>query len=123
MSAPGPRQCCLALCLCSVEQAGEHYTSAVGVTPPFGQASVAEAAGGQVSKRLHHRISFAPALPSTRIAVLGFRWGRIGATPEPSSTNAPNARVAPARPEKVPEMTGGPRIWGLRWWAILGLNQ
>ena len=53
------------------------------------------------------------------------RWasGHIGATPEPSATNATNARVAPARPEKDPEMTGGPGIRGLRWWAILGLNQ
>jgi hypothetical protein len=49
--------------------------------------------------------------------------GPIGATPEPSSTNATNARVAPERPEKDPEMAGGPGIRGLRWWAILGLNQ
>jgi hypothetical protein len=49
--------------------------------------------------------------------------GPIGATPQPSSPNATNARVAPERPEDHPKMAGGPGIRGLRWWAILGLNQ
>jgi hypothetical protein len=49
--------------------------------------------------------------------------GHIGATPELTITNVTNPRMAPERPEKAPEMTGGPGIRGLRWWAILGLNQ
>jgi len=49
--------------------------------------------------------------------------GPVGATPEPQLTNATNGRVAPARPEIEPEVTGSPGIRGLRWWAILGLNQ
>jgi hypothetical protein len=49
--------------------------------------------------------------------------GHIGATGEPSATNATDARVAPGRPDEDPEKTGGPGIRDLRWWAILGLNQ
>ena len=58
-----------------------------------------------------------------RSATLAWTSGHIGATAEPSLSNTPNARVAPGRPEKDPHMTGGPVIRGLRWWAILGLNQ
>lgn len=58
-----------------------------------------------------------------RPATTAWTSGHIGATAEPSLSNATNARVAPERPQKDLEMTGGPGIRGLRWWAILGLNQ
>ena len=53
----------------------EPYTFEVGITPPLGHATVTDAAGDQLSKRLDRRISEAPTLPSTRVAVLRLPLG------------------------------------------------